>query len=102
MHAIAKGGQLVFARLMWDRYLFGPPILGHKISSVGRSEVKCCHRLAMPSSSIGSMVRCAVPRFGEGAVNEELGCGEIFAQTRPNVIVCVRRKEFNIPHTRFA
>ena len=24
-------------------------------------------------------VRCAVPRFGEGAVNEELGCGEIFA-----------------------
>ena len=34
MHAIAKGGQSVLARLMCDRDPFGPPILGHKISSV--------------------------------------------------------------------
>ena len=38
MHAIAKGGQSVLARLMLDRDPFGPPILGHKISSVGRQQ----------------------------------------------------------------
>jgi hypothetical protein len=40
MRAIAKGGQSVLARLMSDPGSFGPTILGPRISSVGRSEVK--------------------------------------------------------------